>query len=74
MWKKDFDCEENSIDCDVTHVRDDEHRIEAHKKLVNGQDNTIDKIMNGGNDTRVRDDEHGIEAHKEIVTMRTNLK
>ena len=31
--------------------------------MVNEQDNTIDKIMNGGNDTRVRDDERGIEAH-----------
>ena len=42
--------------------------------MVNYQDNTIDKIENGGNDTRVRDDEHGIEAHKEIVTTRTTLK
>ena len=42
--------------------------------MVNDQDNTIDNIMNVGNDTRVRDDEHGIEAHKEIVTTRTTLK
>ena len=42
--------------------------------MVNYQDNTIDNIVNGGNDTCVRDDEYGIEAHKEIVTARTTLK
>ena len=42
--------------------------------MVNERDNKIDKIMNGGNDTRVRDDEHGIEAHKKVVTTRTTLK
>ena len=43
--------------------------------MVNEQDNTIDKIMNGGNDTRVRDDERGIQAHtKKLVTTRTTLK
>ena len=33
--------------------------------MVNDQDNTIAKIMNGGNGSCVRDDEHGVEAHKE---------
>ena len=29
---------------DVTHVRDDEHRIQAHKEMANNQDNTNDEI------------------------------
>ena len=37
--------------------------------MVNDQDNTIDNIMNVGNDTRVRDDERGIEAHTHVEYM-----
>ena len=28
----------------VTHVRDNEHRIQAHKQMANDQDNTNDEI------------------------------
>ena len=42
--------------------------------MVNDQDNTIDNIMNVGNDTRVRDDEHGIEAHKKSSYNQNNTK
>ena len=40
--------------------------------MGNEQDNTIDKIMNGGNDTRVRDDERGIEAHTKKISYDQN--
>ena len=37
MWKSKF-CN------DVTHVRDDEHKIEAHKEMVNFQDHSNGEI------------------------------
>ena len=33
----------------VTHVRDDEHRIQAHKDMVNDQDNTNNEIRTMAN-------------------------
>ena len=53
------------INGDVTHVGDDDHRIQAHKDMVNDHDNTNKeirtmansqdktKIMNGGDVTHV---------------------
>ena len=43
------DCQDNTeIEImnggDVTHVRDHEHRIQAHKEMANNQDNTTDEI------------------------------
>ena len=65
MWKRFLN--ESKFCNYVTHVRDDEHRIQAHKDMVKDQDNTNNEIrtMANGQDKTKMINEGKFKKHKE---------